>query len=318
MSTDRNSIPRLSATSLSVTMDERSPIPTSERVKAVQAGTDILNKDLLISSPDLLSPENTEQEAVERVEAANAHREEARTPESSTLRDATKNKLEAVKMEIYQEKLLKENKPSYYSSRVTYQANKRRLRQEIIKVRRERRWSSTFPCDADFMQGISNAAEIQLSSRKYNARLKTTTKHVSFRLPNIFEENTGKMVNRCNRSGMNGVLINDYLLSLKVKEFIQNTQPEASVTSLRVQRHPVAHMDEEGHDLDHSTSNNTILPRKIIGVPINTNTCPLMSHFKDRKWYYQDKSGKCRYLRVPESPIPPISYVFSDDTDTKL
>ena len=285
MSTDRNSIPRLSATSLSVTMDERSPIPTSERVKAVQAGTDILNKDLLISSPDLLSPENTEREAVERVEAANSHREEERTPESSTLRDATKNKLEAVKMEIYQEKLLKENKPGYYSSRVTYQANKRRLRQEIIKVRRERRWSSTFPCDADFMQGISDAAEIQPSSRKYNARLKTATKHVSFQLPNIFEENNGKMVvNRCNRSGMNGVLINNYLLSLKVKEFIQKPQPEASVTSLRVQRHPAAHMDEEGHDLDHSTSNNTILPRKIIGVPINTNTCPLMSHFKDRKW----------------------------------
>lgn len=316
MSTNRNSIPRLSATSLSVTMAERSPIPASERVKAVQAGTDILNKDLGISSPDMLSPENTEQEAVERVAAANTHREEARTSESSTLCDATNNKLEAVKMEIYQEKLLKENKPSYYSSRVTYQANKRR--QEVIKVRRERRWSSTFPCDADFMQGISNAAEIQLSSRKYNARLKTATRHLSFRLPSIFEENSGKMVDRCNRSGMNGVLINNYLLSLKVKEFIQKPQPEASVTSLRVQRHPVAHMDEEGHDLDYYTSNNTILPRKIIGVPINTNTCPLMSHFKDRKWYYQDKSGKCRYLRVPESPIPPISYVFSDDTDTKL
>ena len=65
MSTNRNSIPRLSATSLSVTMAERSLIPASERVKAVETGTDILNKDLGISSPDLLSPENTEQEAVE-------------------------------------------------------------------------------------------------------------------------------------------------------------------------------------------------------------------------------------------------------------
>jgi len=46
-------------------MAERSLIPASERVKAVETGTDILNKDLGISSPDLLSPENTEQEAVE-------------------------------------------------------------------------------------------------------------------------------------------------------------------------------------------------------------------------------------------------------------
>ena len=99
-------------------------------------------------------------------------------------------------------------------------------------------------------------------------------------------------------------------LTSKVKKFLQEPQPLASTQSLRVKKIP-------DFKLQRKVSGNVYTSgavEQLRGVPINTDTCPLMSHFsKDRKWYYQDKRRKCRYLRVPESPTPPISYVFAKD-----
>lgn len=103
-------------------------------------------------------------------------------------------------------------------------------------------------------------------------------------------------------------LLNKELRS-KVKEFLQKPQPKSNPPTLRITAAP----DVQLHVKGKGNNYNTDLTEQFMGVPINTETCPLISHFKDRKWYYQDRSGKCRYLRVLKSPIPPVSFVFSKD-----
>lgn len=103
--------------------------------------------------------------------------------------------------------------------------------------------------------------------------------------------------------------ISEEELNLKVLTFLRSNQPMASPETLK---------------LKVAKRTKTILPsnsmpdeRRKGGVFINTDTCPSTSHLitQNRSWYYQDRRGKCRYLRLPESPVPPIEWVFQrDDT----
>ena len=91
-------------------------------------------------------------------------------------------------------------------------------------------------------------------------------------------------------------------LDLKVKDFLRKHQPKASPRTLKVKAvkkkpaFPASKLRER---------------RSQERITVNTNTCPSSNLVnQDRSWYYQDRRGKCRYLRVPESPTPPIEWVF--------
>ncbi|KAL9968604.1 hypothetical protein ACROYT_G020715 [Oculina patagonica] len=94
----------------------------------------------------------------------------------------------------------------------------------------------------------------------------------------------------------------EHELDLKVKAFLRRHQPTASPRTLKVKtvkRKP-------------SFTVNKLQKRKSQDrIAVNTDTCPSSYRLnQDRSWYYQDRKGKCRYLRVPESPVPPIEWVF--------
>ena len=310
MSTSRNSIQRRS---LPVIIPKRSQILASEqrRTDSVHLETYHLKNDLGIYT-DLLSfyGHRSELKAKIGLQAVNSQlcQGEERASMISPLPDDTVNKLETAGTKISRETLLRENKLSYNDSRVTYVAG---IEQEevktILKKQATNKQTNTFPSEM-------GPKQLWLKSNK----VKTATKTVRFKLPSIFEENTDFQETRMiynNSRKYDAALFEKEPLRLKVKNFLQKPQPKASEPSLRTQKYPDAQFPMDGEELgnNHSTSKNTDLPGKGMGVPINTNTCPLFSHFKDRKWYYQDKTGKCRYLRVPESPIPPVSYVFEND-----
>ena len=104
-------------------------------------------------------------------------------------------------------------------------------------------------------------------------------------------------------------------LSQTVKEFVGKPQPRASWPILRVSKGTAS------HDLQFSCGKQKtykVHPSETgqrPGVPINTDTCPSMSKFTDRKWYYQDKTGRCRYLREPVSRTPSVSHVFMKESE---
>lgn len=94
-------------------------------------------------------------------------------------------------------------------------------------------------------------------------------------------------------------------LSLKVQAFLRSQQPMASPGTLKVQASKIKTKPV--------LPNNYVQERRSdTRVFVNTDTCPSTSNLinQDRSWYYQDRKGKCRYLRVPESPVPPIEWVF--------
>lgn len=95
----------------------------------------------------------------------------------------------------------------------------------------------------------------------------------------------------------------------KVQAFLRSQQPMASPETLKVKV---------------SKKSNAFLPNYTLQerrytprVCINTDTCPSTSNLinQDRSWYYQDRTGKCRYLRVPESPIPPVEWIFQHEDE---
>ena len=90
----------------------------------------------------------------------------------------------------------------------------------------------------------------------------------------------------------------------RVKAFLLRPQPQKSHCSLRTKKAFELFSRENER---HNRSKMEIRRERMI---INNNTCPDMSLFDERKWYYQDKSGKCRYLRVPETPPPPVESIF--------
>lgn len=96
-------------------------------------------------------------------------------------------------------------------------------------------------------------------------------------------------------------------LELKVLSFLRSYQPKASPGTLKV---------KAAKKVKPVLSNNSLREQKSEArVFINTDTCPSTSNLinQDRSWYYQDRKGKCRYLRVPESPVPPIEWVFQHE-----
>ena len=93
------------------------------------------------------------------------------------------------------------------------------------------------------------------------------------------------------------------LLDLKVKAFLRKHQPKASPGTLKVKASKVKKSMISPNKLRERRSQDKIF--------VNTDTCPSSNLVnQDRSWYYQDRKGKCRYLRVPESPVPPIEWVF--------
>lgn len=93
----------------------------------------------------------------------------------------------------------------------------------------------------------------------------------------------------------------EHELDLRVKAFLRRHQPTAGPRTLKVKavkRKP-------------GSANKLRERRSQERITVNTDTCPSSYRVnQDRSWYYQDKKGKCRYLRVPESPVPPIEWVF--------
>ena len=95
----------------------------------------------------------------------------------------------------------------------------------------------------------------------------------------------------------------DELIDLKVKAFLRKHQPKASHGSLKVKA--------SKHKRPLHPANKLRERRSYERIVINTDTCPSSNIVtQDRSWYYQDRTGKCRYLRVPESPVPPVEWVF--------
>lgn len=330
MSANRNSAHRRS---LPVIPEHSQVITQRERLQ-VRDGS--LNKGQHISS--LGSPDHDSDrtcmlptvvprhsnESVDRLEAEDAPDQDDTPPRLPD--DITRNKIEAMKIDRYQEKIpkLKGNKPSYNMS---YQAGKNEVTRIPRKRGRSRSCSdrvNTLQTELEFNKGNG---DVQIYLEKYDFKNVNETGQ-SVKLPNIFETqmpsarhcasasyaeikhvqyanddtNTSNLKKRRNQHyiGIPDTLL-DKDLRLRVKDFLQKPQPKASTPSLRVKKIPDVQLEGKEKRNNYDSS----LRKQFIGVPINTNSCPLMSHFKDRKWYYQDKSGKCRYLRAPESPVPP-------------
>ncbi|EDO38744.1 predicted protein [Nematostella vectensis] len=99
----------------------------------------------------------------------------------------------------------------------------------------------------------------------------------------------------------------------KVKSFIKSKLPEPPPPSLKVRRATVASIESlgEGHRKG-SLFMPPVQRGKKHGV-INIHTCPTLNEFSDRGWMYQDRlAARCRYIRAPQTPIPPIQEVFDN------
>lgn len=260
------------------------------------------------------------------------------------LTDVTKrDQVKALKMKFYQKNTAKENMPRFeaQASYLAQHGNKRDLRPLL---NRRRRYS--FPegaekvtLEAHINEEVKGDDDVKLDlkiSDEFEGSVRVNTEFLQ--LPSIIKEDANSSHTLAvsgrgsetksgrfsfdNESRMEGNPAQQTLsvgiqeislekdLTSKIKDFLQKPQPRASTLSLRMKKFPDIKLHGE-------VSGNVYTSgalEQFKTVPINTDTCPLMSHFlKDRKWYYQDKSGKCRYLRVPESPTPPVSYVFAKD-----
>lgn len=253
--------------------------------------------------------------------------------------DVKRDQVEELKIKFYRNNTHKGNLPRRNSYAAVYLAGNKEERDTLWDGRRSRSFSSPEKekeltseleldeegnDEDDVPLGLKNSDEFEdinitteflklpsiqndvTNSRHTVSASKTKIKHVRFTIDDESRMGNRRKQNTCTTGIQDTSLDKD--LSSKVKEFLQKPQPRASIPSLRVKKIPDIKLQVRGNVY------NSGVMGQIIGVPINTDTCPLMSHFlKDRRWYYQDKSGKCRYLRVPESPPPPISFVFAKD-----
>lgn len=109
-------------------------------------------------------------------------------------------------------------------------------------------------------------------------------------------------------------------LNKKIKEFVAKPIPTLPPSSLKIRRSTIHNIDIQGLTKGSGTSElvHTVDRKKSLGV-VNMHTCPTLNLYKDRSWMYQDRKGqKCRYIRVPSTPIPPIDQVFScQEEDSK-
>jgi uncharacterized protein YkuJ len=103
----------------------------------------------------------------------------------------------------------------------------------------------------------------------------------------------------------------------KIKAFIDQPVPELSPSSLLIRRSTVANISFEGFSKGGSTDHAQLSERKKSHEIVNIHTCPNVNVFTDRSWMYQDRRAqKCRYIRMPQTPVPTISEIF-DKKDTK-
>lgn len=100
-------------------------------------------------------------------------------------------------------------------------------------------------------------------------------------------------------------------LNVKVKAFLTSSQPKASPETLKVKT------AKKNKVVVPNTSGEARQERKGHREFINTDTCPSSAQLidQDRSWYYHDRRGKCRYLRIPKSPAPPVEWVFRADDE---
>ena len=341
MSANRNEVHRCC---LPVTSQEHSQVIAQRERR--QEGDSSLNKDLHISSsgrfdhernrrklllPRVVSSHHSNED-IGSLEAENAPGQDEAPP--CLHDDITRKKIEAMKIDRYQEELskLKGKKPN---CNMSYQAGKK----EVTRIPRKRGrsyscsdWVNTLEPELELDKGNE---DVQVYLKNYDSKNSKETRQ-SVKLPRIFEtqvpstrycgsasyanfkfvqyasdDMNRSTLKKCHNQqyiGLQDKLL-DKDLRLRVKDFLQQPQPKASTPSLRINKIPDIQLEGKETKINHESSTR----EQFAGVPINTNSCPLMSHFKDRKWYYQDKTGKCRYLRVPESPVPPVSFVFTND-----
>ena len=327
------------------------PVNSQEHFKVIahkeriQERDGSLNKDLHILSLGSFDHESNRKyllpsaipyhnnEDIDRLEAQSAPDQDETPP--CLHDDITRRKIEAIKMDRYQEKLskLKGKKPNYNMS---YQAGKK----EVTRIQRKR--GRSFSC-SDWVNTLQKELEIndkgnedvQVYLKNYDSQNSKETRK-SVKLPSIIEgqmpssrhclsanyadsksvqyasdDMNRSTLKKCRNQRYIGIqdTLLDKDLRMRVQDFLQKPQPKASTPSLRIKKIPDIQLEGKETRINYESSTR----EQFTGVPINTNSCPLMSHFKDRKWYYQDKTGKCRYLRVPESPIPSVSFVFTKD-----
>lgn len=297
----------------------------------LQLGDGSLNKDLHISSLGSFDHESNRKYVIPSVSVPHHSNEDIglleaqNAPEQDEAHmclpdDVTRKKIEAMKIDRFQGKLpkFKGNRPNYSMS---YQAGKK----EVTRIPRKRGRSHSFSDGINTLRTELELESKSITETKQSVKLPSILetqmpsarhcvsasyaeiKHVQYVSDDMNRSTLKKRRNQHYIGKQDSLLDKD--LRLRVKEFLQKPQPKASTPSLRIKKIPDIHLEEKEKRINYDNS----LREQFTGVPINTNSCPLMSHFKDRKWYYQDKSGKCRYLRVPESPIPPVSFVFSND-----
>ena len=315
MTANRNSAHRRS---LTVTSQEQSKVIAHR--ERLQEGDGSLNKELHISSVGNFDHESNRKYLLLSVVPHHSNEDTGRleaqiAPEQGEAPpclpdDLTRKKIEAMKIDRYQGKLPKlkpGNRPTANYG-MSYQAGKK----EVTRIPRKR--GRSYSC-SELESKNHNETELSVKLPSiFDTQMPSARHCVSASYGDIKHTSEGMtrstLEKRRNQHniGIQGTLL-DKDLRLRVKEFLQKPQPEASTPSLRIKKIPDIHLEGK----EKRTNYDSSLREQFKGVPINTNSCPLMSHFKDRKWYYQDKSGKCRYLRVPESPVPPVSSVFTKD-----
>lgn len=99
-------------------------------------------------------------------------------------------------------------------------------------------------------------------------------------------------------------------LNSKIKKFVAKLNTTSPPSSLKIRRSTIHDISVQSHSKRSKDPVQGIERKKVYGV-VNMHTCPNVNVFKDRSWMYQDRRGeKCRYIREPPSPIPPIEHVF--------
>ena len=175
--------------------------------------------------------------------------------------------------------------------------------------------SSDFQVDSDNLSGPTKVRESKRSNdRKISLeypRDSTTSERMKRQSRVQSQMRVDRRPRRKTPFWMDGTLASDQQdsarnpeddLDLKVKDFLRRHQPKASPRTLKVKavkKKPAF------------SASKLRERRSQERITVNTDTCPSTNLVnQDRSWYYQDRRGKCRYLRVPESPTPPIEWVF--------
>ena len=100
----------------------------------------------------------------------------------------------------------------------------------------------------------------------------------------------------------------------KVHMFLEKKNPARPHASLRLSLSDDEIARQRGVPRRSRQTNVKTTERNKSDEVINVHNCPNLNMFNDRSWIFRDKESKCRYLRSPATPIPPVEYVFEKDT----